>query len=282
MSRFYLTARMLAAAAFSWLLVLPTLTMAQRPGSSPQQSGYTSRINSGGRLPFSSSGRQSAGGTNAGMTGAFGTSAFGQTNGAGMNSTFGNTPGGRNGQFGLGGQGQDGQPFGQNSDMFRPDGFVGRDAEDVRSTFDSMQGRDRRGGMFDMMVENLNEMRDARRRWREQRNAPPPVRVRLEPAFDAPTPPVAGAALQVETRLNATFARRAMTAATVQISGQTAILQGAVSTDHERALAEQLASLEPGVSQVQNLLTVAPAAPPQTQLLPPQASTTAPPAPAVQ
>ena len=87
--------------------------------------------------------------------------------------------------------------------------------------------------------------------------------------FDAPRPPVGETALGIQTRLNDTFARRAMTGAAAQVSGRTAILQGAVSSDHERALAEQLASLEPGVSQVQNLLTVAPT-------LPPQSGTTAP------
>jgi hypothetical protein len=188
-----------------------------------------------------------------------------------------------NGQFGLGGPNQQTSPFSQTSnDMFRPDGFVGRDAADVRATNQSMQGREQRGGMFDMMIENLNEMRDARRRWREQRNAPPPVRVRLEPAFDAPRPPVGETALGIQARLNDTFAKRAMTGAAAQVSGRTAILQGAVSSDHERALAEQLASLEPGVSQVQNLLTVAPTLPPQTlpppapPLVPRQSGTTAP------
>jgi hypothetical protein len=240
--------------------------MAQRSSSfNAPRAGYTSQMNSGGRLPFTNSGRQGFSGMNGGgMNSAFGTSAFGQGMGSGMNSAFGNQMGMGNGQFGLGGPNQQTSPFSQSSnDLFRPDGFVGRDAADVRATNQSMQGREQRGGMFDMMIENLNEMRDARRRWREQRNAPPPVRVRLEPAFDAPRPPVGETALGIQARLNDTFAKRAMTGATAQVSGRTAILQGAVGSDHERALAEQLASLEPGVSQVQNQLTVAPTLPPQ-------------------
>jgi hypothetical protein len=271
-----LTARILAAAALSTVLATPA--MAQRSSSFNQpRAGYTSQMNSGGRLPFTNNGRQGFGGMQGGgMNSAFGTSAFGQGNGSGMNSAFGNQMGmGGNNQFGLGGANQQNSPFNQSSnDMFRPDGFVGRDAADVRATLDSMQGRESRGGMFDMMIENLNEMRDARRRWREQRNAPPRVRVRLEPAFDAPRPPVGETALGIQARLNDTFAKRAMTGATAQVSGRTAILQGAVNNQHERALAEQLASLEPGVSQVQNLLTVASIPPPQT--LPPPLESTAP------
>ena len=50
----------------------------------------------------------------------------------------------------------------------------------------------------------------------------------------------------------------AMSPMTVTMQDRTAVLRGVVPTDHARTLAEQLALLEPGVSRVQNELTVAP------------------------
>ena len=44
----------------------------------------------------------------------------------------------------------------------------------------------------------------------------------------------------------------------VTIEGATAILRGVVATEHDRVLAERVAKLEPGVRQVENLLTLAP------------------------
>ena len=52
----------------------------------------------------------------------------------------------------------------------------------------------------------------------------------------------------------------------VSIRGRdTAVLRGAVATQHDRDLAEQLVRLEPGVAQVDNMLTVGqPAASPSS------------------
>ena len=83
---------------------------------------------------------------------------------------------------------------------FDEEGFVGRDAEDVRETFDRLSPRERRGAMFDMMLENLNEMRRAQERWQEQRRQPPPVRIRLQPAFRSPPRLPEVVAANVETR----------------------------------------------------------------------------------
>src|SRR5688572_30010023 len=101
-----LTARIVAAAALSTVLVVAVPAVAQRSSSFNQpRAGYTSQMNSGGRLPFTNNGRQGFGGMQGGgMNSAFGTSAFSQGGGSGMNSAFGNQMGmGGNGQFGLGG-----------------------------------------------------------------------------------------------------------------------------------------------------------------------------------
>ena len=47
----------------------------------------------------------------------------------------------------------------------------------------------------------------------------------------------------------------------VEMEGRTAVLTGTVDTDHARDLAERLAMLEPGISDVRNELIVDPAAP---------------------
>ena len=44
----------------------------------------------------------------------------------------------------------------------------------------------------------------------------------------------------------------------VKVQGDTAVLQGVVATQHDRALAEQLILLEPGVARVTNELRVDP------------------------
>ena len=242
------------AGGLALALLLPTMASAQRSGSySSGQSGYANSSSTGGRLPFSTSGM--SGGMTGGMGGGYGASAFGATGmGAGM---AGATPN-PFGQTGVGaGAGQTtGALGGTGGQPFQAGGFVGRDAADVRGTFDNMSGRDGRGAMFDMMVENMNEMRESRRRWREQNAAQPAVRVRLVPAFDlGPTSPVQAAAA-VQARLIQTVTTRGIGSAQVELTGRTAILRGSVSTPRERELVERLASMEPGVSQVQNLLTV--------------------------
>jgi hypothetical protein len=151
------------------------------------------------------------------------------------------------------------------NDRFQEGGFVGRDANDVRMGFESQSGRRGQGGMMDMMIENLNEMRDSRRRWREQNSAPPPIRVRLQPAFDLPMVPAAQANAVTEARVTRVIARSGIGIGStqIQVAGGTATLRGVVPTARDRALVERIASLEPGVSRVENLVTIqAPPSPP--------------------
>ncbi len=201
--------------------------------------------NGGGqqRLPFSS-------GVSTGQP-----SGFGQTGG------FGNVNAGGAG-VGAGGQGMTAQgPMSAGlaqtaGERFQEGGFVGRDADDVRTSFDSMSGGRGPGGMMDMMVENLNEMRDARRRWREQNSQPPAIRVRLQPAFDVPLLPAGQANLEIQTRLTRVMQLRGVGSPQVELAGRTAFLRGTVATARDRALVERIASLEPGVSRVENLVTI--------------------------
>ncbi|HUT95440.1 MAG TPA: BON domain-containing protein [Thermoguttaceae bacterium] len=61
------------------------------------------------------------------------------------------------------------------------------------------------------------------------------------------------------TRLEKSSWLRPQSPMEVAIEGGTAILRGVVATEHDRVLAERVAKLEPGVRQVENLLTLAPA-----------------------
>jgi hypothetical protein len=243
--------------ALAIVLSLANMASAQRSGSySSGQGGYANSNGTGGRLPFSTSG--ASGGMMSGMGGmggGYGAGGFGAT---GMGAGIGGANSGAFGQTGMGmGAGQTTGALGANGGQpFQAGGFVGRDAADVRGTFDNMSGRAGRGARFDMMVENMNEMRESRRRWREQNTAVPLVRVRLMPAFDLPPTAPAEAAAAVQARLIETVTMRGIGSTQVELNGRTAILRGSVSTARERELVERLAWMEPGVSEVQNLLTV--------------------------
>lgn len=158
-------------------------------------------------------------------------------------------------RVGPSGEGDEARP------SFDEDGFVGRDADDVRETFDSLAPRERRGAMFDMMLENLNEMRRAQQRWQEQRRRPPPVRVRLQPVFRVPPRPAAAVEAAVQTRFqNALVGVNAQAA--VELIDGVAILQGEAATARDRLVAEQIVRLQPGVARVENRIVVTDVAPP--------------------
>ena len=107
-----------------------------------------------------------------------------------------------------------------------------------------------------MMVENLNEMRDSRRRWREQNAAPPAIRVQLRPAFDVPTATTFQTLPQVQTRMAKEMTMMGVGSPQAELNGRTMTLRGVVATERDRELISRLASLEPGVSQVENLVEI--------------------------
>jgi hypothetical protein len=217
--------------------------MAQTGNSGTMRQGYQGGA-AGQRLPFST------GAGRGGQQGGFGSRNARMAGGAGMDAGVGG---------GAVGDGPMSSGLAQGaSGMFQEGGFVGRDAEDVRTGFQSQFAGRGSGGMLDSMIENLNEMRDSRRRWREQNSAPPPIRVRLQPAFDLPVLPAGQANLEIQSRLTDVMELRGVASPQVEIAGRTATLRGAVATERDRALLERLASLEPGVSEVKNLVTIQP------------------------
>jgi hypothetical protein len=166
-----------------------------------------------------------------------------------------------NGASGQGGVGQGPMAAGlaqSAGERFQEGGFVGRDADDVRNSFQSQNARRGTSGMLDTMIENLNEMRDSRRRWREQNAAPPAIRVQLQPAFDVPPAISAQTDARVYTRLAKQMDMIGVGSPQVQMVGRTAVIRGVVTNERDRELIARMASLEPGVSSVENLVTIQP------------------------
>ena len=134
---------------------------------------------------------------------------------------------------------------------FDPQGFVGRDADEVRENFDRMSRGQQRGMMFDMMLENLNEMRRSQRRWQEQQYEAPPVRIRLRPVFVVAPPQPETVELTVQTTLTRALETE-LAGASVTVRGGTATIAGAAGNERTRKVAERMALLQPGVSRVEN------------------------------
>lgn len=205
------------------------------------RSNYTGGI-SGARDGISSSYGASTGG------------AFAQQGRGGVGGGAGN---GAMGQSALGSGPMSAGLSQAGSERFQQGGFVGRDAQDVRAGFQSQSGgRGGMGGMLDNMIENLNEMRDSRRRWREQNAAPPAIRVQLQPAFDAPAPLPLQENIPMQRRLSKEMTAVGISSPSMEMNGRTAVIRGVVATQRDRELIARLALLEPGVSEVENLVEI--------------------------
>lgn len=187
----------------------------------------------------------------------FGGGGFGSTGGYG--SSFGNGFGSGIANQNFGRQPAGGPQSGIGAGNRQQRDFVGRDARDAQNVYQSLGGQ-ATGAAINSIVENLNELRESRRRWRDREDQSTPVRVRLIPSFQQ----AAGlssdqATSALSSKLSTTLQTRGVRDARVSLSSRSVTLEGVVSSEHERALIERLALLEPGVSQVENLLTVGPA-----------------------
>ncbi|TWU66325.1 MULTISPECIES: BON domain-containing protein [Crateriforma] len=88
-------------------------------------------------------------------------------------------------------------------------------------------------------------------------NNQPSIRTRVRSAVQVPPRPatqVRSSAVKTFSRLN----RRGYGGVNVQVTGQTATLQGTVASEKDRRMSELLMRLEPGIYDVQNNLQVAP------------------------
>ncbi len=180
--------------------------------------------------------------------------------GFGQNAFGGATGGDAFGGGGFGGTGP--QATGINQPGVNPQGeFLGGDGAQTQNVFRAMNGGQRRTAMFDFMIENLNDMRESR--GRDSRGAAPPVRVKLRPAFDTPLSTMRQVSVDLQSRLSSSLDRLGVKDSRITMDGRTLTLEGKVASEHQRALIEKMASLEPGVTSINNRLTVEAPLPPQ-------------------
>ena len=211
-------------------LLVPSLSAAQSSGTFGNRS-LGSSVSAGSRS-FAS-----------GSTSAFGSGAFGQGSLAGSTTQDQSSAGQLNGneRFVRGNR--------------QPAQFVGADSTDATSFFSALTGgiantgRGRNGGSN----ANVNSGQDEPVRYRITRTV----------AFEYPRPTNQQLANIVTQRLASLKSLERLGPIEVTVTDRVATLRGVVATAHARALAEQLVRLEPGVSQVTNELTVAPAEEPQ-------------------
>ncbi|NOY28608.1 MAG: BON domain-containing protein [Planctomycetes bacterium] len=135
-------------------------------------------------------------------------------------------------------------------------GPVGRSADDVRRNFLELLGAGRRNRNADMSLDDFNERRRARRGRQGQRNPPPRVHVHLRPMFKYPQLTAAKITASIQTRLSALLVARNAGTVRVVVKDRKATLLGSVGNEYERALLAKLVAIEPGVSEVENLITI--------------------------
>ncbi len=207
-------------------------------------SGFGSGFGSSG---FGGMGSSGFGGSGFGSSG-FGGGGFG---GGGMgNSGFGG------GGFGNSGFGNSGFGGSSGSGAYgSAENFVGRDASDMQAAFGQMG----RAGTQFFTTMNRNMSRNssrgkAPRPWRTQ---PQPMRVEVHVAFDTPRPSSTQLATTVREHLTSILANHKMSQPNVSMQGDTAVVTGVAASENERDVISQLISLEPGIRDVRNEMTVA-------------------------
>jgi BON domain len=240
-------AKLLIALAICCLLAIPC-AWAQRSGTGvgTGMSGFGTGMS--GMSGFGS-GSGMGMGMNSGMGMGMGTSGFG----SGMGSGFGS---GMGSGFGNSGFGQSG--FGGNLNSQGNQGFIGRDSSDMAAVFQQM-GRNS-NQFFQQLGRTMNRGGRGGRGGRnssQQENVAPPVRVRLDVAFDTPQIQPTAVAAKVRTTLASSLARRKITAPEVEVSGDTVVLRGVAQNESQRMVIEQLVLMEPGVFAVDNQMTLA-------------------------
>lgn len=201
-------------------------------------------------------GTRTFGGSNAFSNTGFGGSAFGGGNSLGSAGSAGGMLGG-NERF-VRGNRQSGQ-------------FVGSDAQDVSNAFGGMAGGAANRGMNQMSRSGLdprgmnrggqgsrqpNRGRAGRGRGGRGGQRAESVRTSISTGFRYARPALAQVSSALTDRLAKSSRIGRLSSLEAAWEGETVVLRGAVETEHDRALAEQLARLEPGVRQVRNELVV--------------------------
>ena len=137
--------------------------------------------------------------------------------------------------------------------------FVGADTQDMANFFGMLAGGGggrRQGGMGPMpgLGPGGGRGNDPNAQG-NQRNQPRRIPARVVVAFEYRAVAPARLSSTLSARLSRAFRGR-LAGLEVQMDGRTAVLRGEVATPHDRVLAEQLALLEAGISEVRNELVV--------------------------
>ena len=198
-------------------------------------------------------------------------SSFGGTGASGMAPGFGGVSGmGAGGMGGAGGgvagattrgdttagQISGGERFVRGARQ--PGQFVGSDSRDTTNIMSQLSAY---SALQSGLGRNNNDASNANRQsatagMRNSRVKMPRIQQSVGFDFVPPKAETVDAVLQSRYAMSPRMSRIGSIA--VQMEGRTAILTGVVATAHDRALAEQLARLEAGVSGVRNELTIVP------------------------
>ncbi len=139
--------------------------------------------------------------------------------------------------------------------------FVGRDLDDrpgfIGSQQGEVQGQVRSAAPATIVTPPSLVNRDLTEAAALARRRPYPARLRVAFDYDRPSAPARSAV--VTARISEVLAARwPQPVAVEMVEAGKAIVRGLVPTAHDRVLVEQLVRLEPGVSEVENLLQVSP------------------------
>jgi hypothetical protein len=218
-------------------------------GSGGMSGGSFNTSMGGGGFGSSSFGSGGFGGSRFGSSGSgssgFGSSGFGSSPFG--NSGFSNQGGNRTGQGGQGGQ----------------QGFIGRDGGDIQNLFNQLGRGGNNQNMNRMAGGGNNQARNRSGRGSQNgnqqgQNEKPPVMVRLQVAFDRP---LSGEGRLTGDNLGLKLRKilddHSITQPDVSVDGGVVVLRGTATSESERLVLEKLIAIEPGVREVQNLMTVA-------------------------
>lgn len=234
-------------------------------------------LNAGQTLWAQSSG---SGGSGSGRVGMFGNQNLGGSFSPGQRTAFGG--GGSTDSGDSGGSGGSGQGMGQGnggllngSERFvrgnrRSDDFVGANTKNRKDFVGASQaGRNSGsnsfgdsngpGSMLPGGAQQMQHQGQGRQGAQGmQQSMPSAIRVRsmLRLGFERVSPDMPRVTAVLSRRLADSPAIHARGPLQVELQGRTAVLRGVVATDHDRALAEQMARLEPGIEKVRNEIVI--------------------------
>jgi hypothetical protein len=221
-------------------------------GSGFGQSGFGSGMGSG-------LGGSGGFGSGTGGFSGFGGSAFGNSSSFGGNfgNAFGSNGFGSGGNIGIQGfgQGMNGGMNGQNGGQ----NFIGRSGSDMQAMMKAMgEGSNQ---FFRQLNRTLGQANRGKQGGQTEETTKQHVPVQLVVGFDSPRPQSTALAAAVHQHIDKILAGHKFPAPEIEVDGDTVVLRGNAESESQALVIEKLVSLEPGVSQVLNQMTVSASSP---------------------